>query len=256
MSGLRAIGICKVYSHGDTVEAGVGAETSPPTERRPKGARRRGGVMTLALTAAAAACLSVAAVGGALPSHAGTDPPSTGGGSSKIVPIDLLLAGGHTDAARKAIDIWNRAVPSIRFVEQTTPATLRVEEIETAEGNQSRVNPDGLGRGRVYIDVTDAKKFSPTRILVHELGHILSLEDLPRDVCSKVMSGALPGPDCMNDQPDAEESAAVAAFFANHEVGDPLPDRTVPEETAAPEPGATEMSRQLTAAGLPSTSST
>jgi snapalysin len=68
---------------------------------------------------------------------------------------------------------------------------------------------------------------------VHELGHMLSLNDFwAHEDCAKVM--ALPGPDCANHEPDAEERAAVAEYFEHHELGDPMPDWPVggnPEET-------------------------
>ena len=55
--------------------------------------------------------------------------------------------------------------------------------------------------------------------------------------CSKVMAG--PGPDCVNDQPNAVERAAVAEFFAHHKLGDPMPDWSVgTPQTATPEPSA------------------
>ncbi|MER6561199.1 snapalysin family zinc-dependent metalloprotease [Streptomyces sp. NPDC001027] len=142
----------------------------------------------------------------------------------EIIPIDLLLAGSYTDAAREAIAIWNTAVPSIKFVEQDTPAALRVMEYKTARGVQSHVNIKGAGRGWVYLEVGDAQLYKPSRIVVHELGHILSLPDLgPGSPCSKVMSGAWGGSDCLNVQPDAAEKAAVRDFFAVNDVGDRVP---------------------------------
>ncbi|WP_030776574.1 snapalysin family zinc-dependent metalloprotease [Streptomyces sp. NRRL F-2664] len=144
--------------------------------------------------------------------------------AAEIIPIDLLLAGSYTDAAREAIAIWNRAVPSIRFVEQNTPAPLRVMEYKTARGIQSHVNIKGAGRGWVYLEVGDAQLYKPSRIVVHELGHILSLPDLgPGSPCSKVMSGAWAGSGCVNVQPDAAEKAAVRNFFAANNVGDRVP---------------------------------
>lgn len=142
----------------------------------------------------------------------------------EVIPIDLLLAGSYTDAVRDAMAIWNTTVPTIRFVEQDTPAALRVKEYTTASGTSSHVYINGLGRGWVYLEVGDAQIYKPSRIAVHELGHILSLPDLgPGSPCSKVMSGAWAGSECVNDQPDAEEIAAVTDFFAAHDVGDPIP---------------------------------
>jgi snapalysin len=184
-----------------------------------------------------------AAGGGVLPSYAGTDPAADQ--PVTVVPIDLLLAGSYTDTTRAAIEIWNDAVPSVRFVEQSTPAALRVEEIKSEDGHQTRVDPDGLGRGRVYFDTANPDLYeelgyTPLRIAVHELGHMLSLDDFRQgEACAKVM--ALPGPDCGNNQPDAEERASVAEFFAHHELGDPMPDWSVgPGETATPGPETTE----------------
>jgi snapalysin len=152
------------------------------------------------------------------PANAATPAP-------EIIPIDLLLAGSYTAAARDAIAIWNKAVPTIKFVEQDTPAELRVQEYKTARGVRSHVNINkGAGRGWVYLEVGDAELIKPSRIVVHELGHILSLPDLgPGSPCSKVMSGAWAGNDCVNDQPDSQEKAEVTNFFATHNVGDRVP---------------------------------
>ncbi len=82
-------------------------------------------------------------------------------------------AGGG-GATAGAIAIWNRAVPSIRFVEQNTPATLRVQEHED-DGAQTRADHDGLGRGVVLIDVANlelTKEWTRTRVVVHELGRV------------------------------------------------------------------------------------
>lgn len=154
---------------------------------------------------------------------AGT-PAQAAGPEPEVIPIDLLLAGSYTDSAREAIKIWNTSVPTIRFVEQDTPAALRVMEYKTAKNIQSHVNIKGAGRGWVYLEVGDAQLYKPSRIVVHELGHILSLNDLgPGSPCSKVMSGAWGGSACTNDTPDAKERAEVRDFFAANNVGDKVP---------------------------------
>jgi snapalysin len=204
------------------------------------GARRRGRVATLAVSAAAACVFVAAAAGGVLPSYADTDP--AGQQPPEVVPIDLLLAGSYTDTAREAIEIWNRAVPSVRFVEQSTPAALRVEEIKSEDGHQTRVDAEGLGIGRVYFDTAKPELYeelgyTPLRIAMHELGHMLSLNDFRQaESCAKVM--AAPGLDCANVQPDAAERAEVADYFAHHDLGDPMPDWPVDSgegEMATPE---------------------
>ncbi|MFF7655025.1 snapalysin family zinc-dependent metalloprotease [Streptomyces sp. NPDC007983] len=173
---------------------------------------------------ATAVCAGAVVVGAGAPAHSAEPEP-------EVIPIDLLLAGSYTDPVRDAMSIWNKAVPGIRFVEQDTPAALRVKEYTTANGTASHSFLNGLGRGWVYLETGDARKYKPSRIAVHELGHVLSLGDLgPGSVCSKVMSGAWAGPECANDQPDPEEAAEVAAFFAAHDVGDPVPGWGTPSE--------------------------
>ncbi|WP_413105226.1 snapalysin family zinc-dependent metalloprotease [Streptomyces sp. Inha503] len=173
---------------------------------------------------AAAVCAGAVVVSAGAPANAVEPEP-------EVIPIDLLLAGSYADPVRDAMDIWNKAVPGITFVEQNTPAALRVKEYTTANGTGSHSFVNGLGRGWVYLETGDAQKYKPSRIAVHELGHILSLSDLgPGSVCSKVMSGAWAGPECTNDQPDAEEAAEVADFFAAHDVGDPVPGWGTPSE--------------------------
>ncbi|MEH0548948.1 snapalysin family zinc-dependent metalloprotease [Streptomyces sp. B21-105] len=167
--------------------------------------------------------LSTVVLAGGLLVGVGT-PTQAAGRTPEVIPIDLMLAGSYTDAAREAIEIWNTAVPTIKFVEQDTPAALRVMEYKTARGVQSHVNIKGAGRGWVYLEVGDAQLYKPSRIVVHELGHILSLPDLgPGSPCAKVMSGGWAGSDCVNVQPDAAEKAAVRDFFAAHDVGDRVP---------------------------------
>ncbi|MCX4909985.1 snapalysin family zinc-dependent metalloprotease [Streptomyces sp. NBC_00878] len=166
------------------------------------------------LSAVVLACSALLSVG----TPAGAAAPAP-----EIIPIDLLLANSYTDAAREAIEIWNKAVPTIKFVEQDTPAALRVMEYKTAQGVQSHVYIEGAGQGWVYLEVGDAQLYKPSRIVVHELGHMLSLNDSGPGPCSKVMTGASAGADCPNDQPDTAEVAAVADFFAKNDVGDRIP---------------------------------
>jgi snapalysin len=172
----------------------------------------------------ALACAGAVALGTPSPAGAAAPEPET-------VPIDLLLAGSYAEPVREAMRIWNTSVPGIRFVEQSTPASLRVKEYTTATGTGSHVYVNGLGRGWVYLETGDAQVYRPTRVAVHELGHILSLPDLgPGSPCSKVMSGGWAGPECVNTQPDAEEISEVAAFFAAHDVGDPVPGWPPPSD--------------------------
>ncbi|AGL16804.1 snapalysin family zinc-dependent metalloprotease [Actinoplanes sp. N902-109] len=145
--------------------------------------------------------------------------------SPEVIAVDLLLAGDWTTAAREAMRIWNDAVPAIKFVEQATEAPLRVKAYTTATGTSSHVYISGAGQGWVYLENGDAQRYQPTRIVAHELGHMLSLNDIGStdQSCAKLMSGATAGPDCRDDHPDAAEIAEVTAFFEQNDVGDPVP---------------------------------
>lgn len=173
--------------------------------------------MSRALSLLSAVVLACATVLGV------TTPAGAAAPAPKVIPIDLLLAGSYTDAAREAITIWNQAVPTIKFVEQNTPAALRVQEYKTTRGTQSHVAPKGLGVGFVYLEVGDAQKYKPSRIVAHELGHMLVLNDYGPGPCSKLMTGGNAGGDCQNDHPDAQEIAEVEAYWATHNLGDPIP---------------------------------
>ncbi|WP_240649280.1 snapalysin family zinc-dependent metalloprotease [Streptomyces sp. Z26] len=187
--------------------------------------------------AVAAACTGAVVLGAGAPANAadGNGPHLTNSAAraadtaavaaeQDVIPIDLLLAGSYAEPVREAIEIWNKAVPQIKFVEQDSPASLRVKEYTTANGTGSHAYVNGLGKGWVYLETGDAKTYEPTRVATHELGHLLSLPDLgPGSVCSKIMSGAWAGPECTNTQPDAEEIAQVSDFFVRNDLGDPVP---------------------------------
>ncbi|GAA2575321.1 hypothetical protein GCM10010435_59010 [Winogradskya consettensis] len=83
---------------------------------------------------------------------------------------------------------------------------------------------NGAGRGWVYLENGDTLLYRP-RIVAHELGHILSLNDIGRTdpSCSKLMSGAQGDTDCQNDHPDPAEIAEATTFFDRNDVGDPVP---------------------------------
>lgn len=171
----------------------------------------------LAAVLTCAAALGVPSAASAAPSAAAETP--------EIIAIDLLLAGDWTDAAREAIEIWNTSVPGIRFVEQDTEAALRVKAYTTATGTQSHVYIRGAGQGWVYLENGDAQLYKPTRVVAHELGHLLSLNDIGRTepYCEKLMSGAAGGADCQNDHPDAAEIAEVTTFWEQNDLGAPVP---------------------------------
>ena len=194
------------------------------------------------------ALLSAVTVAVSLAAPARAADPAPPDSEVKTMPVDLSLlvycdpgdpAPGvdWTDAARRAIDIWNEAVPTIRLTElPPTPSTvsptgecvrdapddsiiLRLRHYTTTHGVSSHMYSEGFGRGWVFLENSDFTTYDPVRVVAHEIGHILSLQDVDENDCSQLMTGGHAVPDCHNQRPDAAETAAVAAFAATHPVG-------------------------------------
>ncbi|MGH3243009.1 MAG: snapalysin family zinc-dependent metalloprotease [Spirillospora sp.] len=110
----------------------------------------------------------------------------------------------------QAAEIWNTRVTSVRLVKGQAGIRVTTAQNGSAPGTASCV---GCTRGQIYFYRNQIQQSGagPLRVVVHEFGHILSLQH-PPDIgnCDKVMAGGR----CENPNPSAEESAAVERFWA------------------------------------------
>ncbi|MFI0372773.1 snapalysin family zinc-dependent metalloprotease [Actinomadura sp. 1N219] len=110
----------------------------------------------------------------------------------------------------EAAEIWNTRVTSVKLVKGPAGITVTTAQNGSAPGTASCV---GCTRGQIYFyrNQIQSSGAAPLRVIVHEFGHILSLQH-PPDIgnCDKVMAGGR----CENAIPSAEEIAAVERFWA------------------------------------------
>ena len=112
----------------------------------------------------------------------------------------------------QAVKNWDTRLKNVQLVSGGS-ATITLHEIN---GGGSYTTTDGHGHGQIYIDRQQvAQGFDPTRIIAHEFGHNLGLDDDYSGPCSEVMSGHGPGTSCKNAIPSAAEVAEADADFAN-----------------------------------------
>ena len=124
-------------------------------------------------------------------------------------------ASGITDYSAQvvqAVQNWDTRLQNVQLVAGDNPTITLYE----TDGGGSYTTTDGHGNGQIYIDRQQvAQGFDPTRIIAHEFGHNLGLDDDYTGPCSEVMSGHGPGTSCKNAIPSAAEVAVADADFAN-----------------------------------------
>lgn len=151
-------------------------------------------------------------VSGALPQAA----PAAGGGrgDAVILTYDAGAAEGFAGAIRTAAESWNDRVPEVKLqrARAGTDADIRIVATKGWPGAE----PQGptLGKGTVSIGRRAlAQGHDAIRIMSHEFGHMLGLEDKQPGSCSSVMSGKSPGTACTNSYPSPAEVREVRGKF-------------------------------------------
>ncbi|MFC9681820.1 snapalysin family zinc-dependent metalloprotease [Streptomyces sp. NPDC056948] len=112
---------------------------------------------------------------------------------------------------KRSAEIWNAAVDNVELKEGSNP-DFTYREGNDPQGSHARV--EGNGKGYIFLDFEQTKKFSSTRITSHETGHILGLPDERTGLCSDLMSGGSAPADCKNAKPSAEEADEVDRQWA------------------------------------------
>ncbi|SES25999.1 snapalysin family zinc-dependent metalloprotease [Actinokineospora terrae] len=136
----------------------------------------------------------------------------------RTIYYDSSRAAELASTVDQAVQIWNAGVTSVKLVRGTGGITITTAQNGSAPGTASCV---GCTRGQIYFyrNQITSSGASSLRVVVHEFGHILSLNH-PSDIgnCAKVMAGGR----CSNAQPSTAELAAVQRFWTGR-VAAPAP---------------------------------
>ncbi|HWM38033.1 MAG TPA: snapalysin family zinc-dependent metalloprotease [Streptomyces sp.] len=146
----------------------------------------------------------------ARPGASGTKPRDTA-----IVTYEAGETTDFADAIRTASASWNDRVSNVRLrpVPDGEEPDIRIEVVKGWPG----ADPAGpsLGRGTISIGLKALTQgHDPVRVVAHEFGHMLGLDDKQPGPCSSVMSGKSPGTSCKNFFPDRTERRQVERNFA------------------------------------------
>ncbi|GLZ36835.1 snapalysin family zinc-dependent metalloprotease [Actinokineospora sp. NBRC 105648] len=127
----------------------------------------------------------------------------------RTISYDSSRAAELAPLVDQAAQVWNSGVTNVRLVKGTGGVTVSTAQNGSAPGVASCV---GCTRGSItlYRNQIKSSGAGTLRVIVHEFGHILSLNH-PQDIgnCDKVMAGGR----CDNPQPNAAERAAVDRFW-------------------------------------------
>ncbi|GAA3008966.1 snapalysin family zinc-dependent metalloprotease [Actinokineospora diospyrosa] len=136
----------------------------------------------------------------------------------RTIYYDSSRAAELTSTVEDAVKIWNAGVTSVKLVKGSGGITITTAQNGSAPGTASCV---GCTRGQIYFyrNQITSSGASSLRVVVHEFGHILSLNH-PSDIgnCAKVMAGGR----CQNAQPSSAELAAVQRFWTGR-IAAPAP---------------------------------
>lgn len=142
--------------------------------------------------------------------------PASGAARSgpEILTYDASAAEGFAGAIRTAAESWNERVPEVRLqrARAGTDADIRIVATKGWPGAE----PEGpaLGKGTISIGRRAlAQGHDAIRIVSHEFGHMLGLEDRQPGPCSSVMSGKSAGTACTQADPNAAEVREVRRNF-------------------------------------------
>ncbi|MDX3236703.1 snapalysin [Streptomyces sp. ME03-5709C] len=152
------------------------------------------------------------------------------------VSYDASHAPSFRSQIATAASIWNSSESHVKLQEASGNADFSYYEGNSQRGSYASTN--GHGSGYVFIDYTQAQQNDSVRVVTHETGHVLGLQDDYSGPCSELMSGGGPGPSCTDRYPNATERARVDQLWAtglaqapgtpNQPADHPVPDHRRP----------------------------
>ncbi|GGX77578.1 snapalysin [Streptomyces fructofermentans] len=134
------------------------------------------------------------------------------GAAAVTVVYNASAAPTFSAQIARSTQIWNSSVTNVRLQSGSNA------DFTYREGNDSRgsyASTDGHGRGYIFLDYAQNRRYNSTRVTAHETGHVLGLPDHYSGPCSELMSGGGPGTSCTNANPDARERARVNQLWVN-----------------------------------------
>ncbi len=134
-----------------------------------------------------------------------------------VITYDDSQAAEFVDVVAQGVGVWNDALTNVQIEKVAPGGDADITVIANDGWPQATLGPFFPGEnGTVWYGrqaVTDG--YNQVRIASHEFGHILGLPDMKPGPCESLMSGSTGGVDCQNVQPNAEEIAAVEAYYAD-----------------------------------------
>ncbi|WP_435613417.1 snapalysin [Streptomyces sp. bgisy159] len=135
--------------------------------------------------------------------------------SLKVVTVyyNASRAPSFRSQISSAASIWNSSVSNVKL--QATSGSADFAYYEGNDPRGSYASTNGHGRGYIFLDYAQNRRYDSTRVTAHETGHVLGLPDHYSGPCSELMSGGGPGPSCTNPYPNSTERARVNQLWVN-----------------------------------------
>lgn len=151
------------------------------------------------------------------------------------VYYDASRAPSFRSQISSAASIWNSSESNVKLQETSGSADFSYYEGNDPRGSHASTN--GHGSGYIFLDYGQNQQYDSVRIVTHETGHVLGLQDNYGGPCSELMSGGTAGPSCTNRYPNATERSRVDQMWGAGAAQDPgTVNQPVAPQSAPPVP--------------------
>ena len=172
------------------------------------------------------------------------------------ITYDDSRAPSFRSQIASAASIWNSSESNVKLQEASSGADFSYYEGNDQRGSYASTN--GHGGGYIFIDYTQSRQYDSVRVVAHETGHVLGLQDDYSGPCSELMSGGGAGTSCTNRYPDAAERSRVDQLWAtggaqapNTTANQPAGQPSTTVNQPAGQPGTTPQVPTLIPGQLP-----